>query len=59
VEHEAIVVFGMGWEFGTLLGPEETPVGVFLVLLLAWPSNASECLCSGVVVVVGWGVVVC
>jgi hypothetical protein len=38
-------------EFGTLLGPERIPggpvvgVGVFLVLLLAWPSNASA-LCG-------------
>ena len=40
------------------MGREETPVGVFLVPLLVWLSNAwGESLC--VVGVVGWGVVVC
>ena len=45
------------WGFGTLLGPEETP----LVFFLAAPGldRLTPC-CGGVVVVVsGWGVVVC
>ena len=46
------------WGFGTLLGPEETP----LVFFLAAPGldRLTPCCCGGVVVVVsGWGVVVC
>jgi hypothetical protein len=59
--------------FGALLGPEETPGGpvcvgwVFFLGGHSWPgpSNALAgmhglCVCwCGVVVVVGWGVVVC
>ena len=41
---------------GTLLGPEETPVGVFLVAVPGWWSNASG---VGVVAAGGWGSVVC
>jgi len=43
--------------FGTLLGPEETP----LVFFLAAPGldRLTPCCVGVVVVVVGWGVVVC
>ena len=40
---------------GTLLGPEETPVGVFLVPLLAGWSNALRCPVCGVLPCL-WGV---
>jgi hypothetical protein len=43
--------------FGTLLGPEETPVGVFSGC--SWPGLSNALLVGVVVVVVGWGVVVC
>jgi hypothetical protein len=43
--------------FGTLLGPEETPVGVFSGC--SWPGPSNALLVGVVVVVVGWGVVVC
>jgi hypothetical protein len=44
--------------FGTLLGPEGTPCGVFF---LAAPGldRLTPCVVGVVVVVVGWGVVVC
>jgi hypothetical protein len=44
--------------FGTLLGPEKTPGGCFLV---AAPGldRLTPCVVGVVVVVVGWGVVVC
>jgi hypothetical protein len=53
---EPVVDHGVG--FGALLGPEGTPVvGVFLVPVLAWLSNASP---VGVWWWLwGWGVVVC
>ena len=52
-----VLLPGGWWGLGMLLGPEETPVGVFLVdhPWLCWP-NA---LVVGVVAVGCWGVVVC
>ena len=41
---------------GTLLGPEETPCGC---LLSSQPGSPNAPLVGVVVVVVGWGVVVC
>ena len=58
MERNAYYWFGREVEFGTLLGPEETPVWCFLVgPFLAWPPNALRFLCGGGVGV--RGVVVC
>jgi hypothetical protein len=55
VEHNFLVHEHDG--LGTLLGPEGTLVGVFL--LASGPDRLTPRVVGVVVVVVGWGVVVC